>query len=825
MDEATSSMEMMEVGMSSGVMEQPRSTGDTQDLEKASGQQGGGLRELARMGIEKLREKLNGRALWRSKGDGKLRIRESSMAKSTEESEIRLEELIEEGEDVVVEIEKGEEVQEGKEGSVSSVTTAGYGFLEEIGEEEKDEELEQKNSDNRKRKGREENATMKVKGLKNAPGWRERAETSREDERWKRVVEKEEDGVKEEKVEKIPLPDSYDLGLDIRGKEINSSVRKNHNFGANKKAVFPKSNGGRGEGKNWLASFTRGGCVGCRDSKGVNCHDGRSGEPVILVVGDEATPSAVGHSKKGEQNSCCWVFKKEHLGLNEVPGILQRLDEEKKAWDKDSGRRSHEFFLPNGSKILVGSYTNLRRDGLEGYISQFNNMVKDCWTMMGDIGVEVLPFVPVIYEGIDSIGGELLGGVKNWIEWISVQKGKESVGELAKTGGVEVCWGRSTRTIYRPSFISMTNRGWKDGDREWRNKGNRVDFVRGEKKEVEIRHLKESEEIGKMMRSKGKEQEEESVESERRKSFERGPSVEAEYAFAKAVSSYSRLAVKDGSYKGRPIGNVREQLAARAGLEEKVVGKSYVTVVGGSQIVRIAEKMEQVGGEAVGIWRRHKISGELTREKIEKVRMELLDSEVAPDCIVVGGPSNSLIRHGPNNRRGFGPEKRLVLKEDGKGGELRQEFHLTEPARLSMVERVGVVRMVEELVKVCRETVPEARIVYLGMCPRHVERCCDRQDHMTEDDSWILENQRREVELEVKLRLEKEVEVVQWFEAKGLDKEPELAAVRRMGVVGEDGVHMSEDMCRSTAVALCFRLAEADVRMEGVRENKRQRRW
>ena len=151
MDEATSSMEMMEVGMSSGEMEQPRSTGDTQDLEKASGQQGGGLRELARMGIEKLREKLNGRALWRSKGDGKLRIKESSMAKSTEELEIRLEELIEEGEDVVVEIEKGEEVQEGKEGSVSSVTTAGYGFLEEIGEEEKDEELEQKNSDTRKK--------------------------------------------------------------------------------------------------------------------------------------------------------------------------------------------------------------------------------------------------------------------------------------------------------------------------------------------------------------------------------------------------------------------------------------------------------------------------------------------------------------------------------------------------------------------------------------------------------------------------------------------------------------------------------------------------
>ena len=61
------------------------------------------------------------------------------------------------------------------------------------------------------------------------------------------------------------------------------------------------------------------------------------------------------------------------------------------------------------SKILVGSYTNLRREGLEGYISEFNNMVKDSWGLMGDIGVEVLPFVPVVYKGIDSMGGGAAG--------------------------------------------------------------------------------------------------------------------------------------------------------------------------------------------------------------------------------------------------------------------------------------------------------------------------------------------------------------------------------------------------------------------------------
>ena len=100
---------------------------------------------------------------------------------------------------------------------------------------------------------------------------------------------------------------------------------------------------------------------------------------------------------------------------------------------------------------------------------------------------------------------------------------------------------------------------------------------------------------------------------------------------------------------------------------------------------------------------------------------------------------------------------------------LRQEFHLTEPTRLSMVERGSIVRLTEELVKVCRETVPDAGIIYLGMSPRHVERCCVSAEHMTEDDCWILENQRREIEMEIKRRIEKEKEVVQWFEVKGLE--------------------------------------------------------
>ena len=76
------------------------------------------------------------------------------MARTVEESEIRLEEIVKDGEEVTVDIEQAEdEEKEGKEGSSYSGTTAGYGFLDELGEEEKDEELEKRKMENGKGRG------------------------------------------------------------------------------------------------------------------------------------------------------------------------------------------------------------------------------------------------------------------------------------------------------------------------------------------------------------------------------------------------------------------------------------------------------------------------------------------------------------------------------------------------------------------------------------------------------------------------------------------------------------------------------------------------
>ena len=178
--------------------------------------------------------------------------------------------------------------------------------------------------------------------------------------------------------------------------------------------------------------------------------------------------------------------------------------------------------------MLVGSYCHLRREGIEGYISDFNNMVKDLWVALGDIGVEILPYVPVVYRGIDKIGGEMLDGVRKWIEWVTEKSGRGSILELGKTAGEEYSWRESSWAIYRPSMMNMTNKEWKGEDKEWRNKGNRIDYVRRERTEVELRRMVPPKELGKMEEQLKEGDEDTDVEEESRTNFGKGRSVEAE---------------------------------------------------------------------------------------------------------------------------------------------------------------------------------------------------------------------------------------------------------------------------------------------------------
>ena len=353
----------------------------------------------------------------------------------------------------------------------------------------------------------------------------------------------------------------------------------------------------------------------------------------------------------------------------------------------------------------------------------------------------------------------------------------------------------------------------------WSNRGNRIDYLRGDRKEVELRHLMPAASIGNMLREKGRVEEEDDEEKIRRESFERGVSIEAEYAFVTAVGRFTKAAIKEGSYTGRPVGNVREQLANRAMVEEKEYGKKNLFVVGVSQMERITRKMETIGKEVAEVVKTCRIQGEWSREKIQEVKDELVLSDDVPDIIVIGGPSNSLIRNGGTSRRGYAPEKRIGMTTEGK---VTQKYHLREPTKLTGIERGGLIRQVEEFVNFCEETYTGVRILYVEMTPRHVDVCCQDKEHMGTDDVWILDNQRREMDMEIRRRLGERAGYVSWYEASGMEKEPELAQVRRMGVVGEDGVHLTEKYCRSIAVNLCYRVAEAEAQL--VREANKKRR-
>ncbi len=202
---------------------------------------------------------------------------------------------------------------------------------------------------------------------------------------------------------------------------------------------------------------------------GVN-HKGRDGTPGVLVVGDESVPMVVGHTAEGgKEATCAWVIKKEHLSLDEVAPMLAKINSDKKEADLKRGKRTHEFFVPIGSKVLVGSYVHLRREGLEGYVADFNSMVKDVRAVTGDTGIEVLPVAPVVFEGLDETGKVLISGVREWIKWIGEKSGREEIGELSETGGVEYEKGREERVIWKPSF--MLAHGQKAGLNVLQNRG------------------------------------------------------------------------------------------------------------------------------------------------------------------------------------------------------------------------------------------------------------------------------------------------------------------------------------------------------------------
>jgi hypothetical protein len=129
----------------------------------------------------------------------------------------------------------------------------------------------------------------------------------------------------------------------------------------------------------------------------------------------EASQVWLAIQSRERRKNCAWVFKKELLSLEEVPGLLRKINNKKREWDRVNKKKEHDFFLAEGSKIIVTSYAHLRREGIEGYILDFNNMVRECSREIIEHGIEILPCAPIVSSEIDIVGKMLIAGVQDWI--------------------------------------------------------------------------------------------------------------------------------------------------------------------------------------------------------------------------------------------------------------------------------------------------------------------------------------------------------------------------------------------------------------------------
>jgi hypothetical protein len=645
-------------------------------------------------------------------------------------------------------------------------------------------------------------------------------EGGREEKRWKREVTEErwsgnDEVTLEVKTEKIPLPDNYRLGLDGRGQKLNHSGRPRNNFGASRESLFPGGRNGKEESRNWVASFTKSGCLSCRDENGKVTHKSRSGEPVVLVVGDEATPTVVGYTAAGSmEDTCAWILKKEHLGLDEVGGILRKINNEKKAFDRQRGKRVHEFFIPMGSKILVGSYVHLRREGLEGYIESFKGMVSEVFGVTGDIGIEVLPFVPVVFDGIDDVGKELICGVQEWVKWIGRTSGRSEMERLSETGGVDVeRSGGGNVHFWRPSFMILHGR--QGGLDSLLSRGNKLTLMKGERRELIFEKAMPARGIARMNK-KGKAvgTDVDGEGGRERESFDEGISVEGEFAFTQAIGEFCRGSVSGGRYKGNYRFNLRGQMEERAREENEGKEKCGVVLIGASQIGRMKSEIEKLGIEGVDVVKMVKLNGLLTDEEVNKALRELAVIGEYPTSIVIGGPGNSLMEHGAGDWRGFGPERTVKVRQSTGGKVVERwevRYHMDEPRKISMVEKRQLVDRVVRLVREAHELFPESLIVYVTMFPRHVEKCCEKEGHMKTADIIGLDSVRRDVDrdvIEMLHDLDKDIRVLQWWDILGLDKDKNVNEVRVLRVIEGDGVHLTSRVNRNAAVNLCRRVRE-----------------
>jgi hypothetical protein len=172
---------------------------------------------------------------------------------------------------------------------------------------------------------------------------------------------------------------------------------------------------------------------------------------------------------------------------------------------------------------------------------------------------------------------------------------------------------------------------------------------------------------------------------------------------------------------------------------------------------------------------------------------------------VVAGPGNSLVVHGKEDERGFADERevRIVRKENGEE-DWTVRYHLTDPVKITMAEKVELVDRLVTFVEEVRDVLSDkVRVVMLTVLPRFVKPCC--REHMTEEDVWLPDGLRRDVNREIKEEVTERglnVEIVEWWTLMGEKEDLTISDVGKRDFLDSDNVHLKKTNeqfgCRSS---------------------------
>ncbi len=290
-----------------------------------------------------------------------------------------------------------------------------------------------------------------------------------------------------------------------------------------------------------------------------------------------------------------------------------------------------------------------------------------------------------------------------------------------------------------------------------------------------------------------------------------GVSLEGEFVFSRAVGEFLRTEVRDGTFRGNYLLNLKEQLRMRCMRENGVDRRVRVLLVGASQVGRLGAELTRLHEDKVRVVGVVRMGDEYTAERHAEILDEVAEMKDDVDVVVVGGPTNSLVRHGKDGMSGFGGERQVrVTKNKDGDDEWAVTYHMTDPVRITMTEKAELVeRMVDMLVDLKRMVGDEVKVMHVTMFPRFVDRCC--KDHMAEEDVWLFDGIRRDVNRETKDGVAEsgyDIDIIDWWTLTGTRNEMTLNEMRRARFVDTDNVHLTNIANRNAASALLYRILE-----------------